>query len=246
MHVCLMARRAAGGSPGTQSAQDAKPADKPAPKITYDEHVRPIFREHCFSCHSQGRSKSDLALDSYAATMRGGASGEVVLAGDLDSSRLCGPGGHAEEPKMPPEQDKLPEAKLAIIKKWIAGGALENAGSTARPAKKPKLDLTGSGGFKKPAGPPPMPDADVSKRARRAHGPPRRRHGAGGQPVGAAGGRRRPEADSARTTPTRRAARRAAVPRRRAPRAQVQPQRLAAAGRRRPRRLIAAPSSCTT
>jgi WD40 repeat protein len=144
-------------------AQEAKPADKPAAKVTYDEHVRTVFRDHCFNCHSQGRAKSDLELDTYAATMRGGAGGEVVLAGDLESSRLYGLVAHLEEPKMPPEQDKLPEAKLAIIKNWILGGALENSGSTVKPSNKPKLDLSASAGFKRPEGPPPMPQA-LSKR----------------------------------------------------------------------------------
>ena len=41
-------------------------------KITYQDHVRPIFQEHCFACHSQDGAESDLALDSYAAVMAGG------------------------------------------------------------------------------------------------------------------------------------------------------------------------------
>src|SRR5688572_23184059 len=139
-------------------AEEAKPA-----KVTYDEQVRQIFRDHCFNCHSQGRAKSDLELDTYAATMRGGAGGEVVLAGDLESSRLYGLVSHVEEPKMPPEQDKLPEAKLAIIKNWILGGALENSGSTARPSINPKVDLSATSGFKRPEGQPPMPQG-LSKR----------------------------------------------------------------------------------
>src|SRR5688500_12388503 len=80
------------------TAQDAaKPAA--APKITYDEHVRPVLREHCFSCHSADKQESGLALDSYQKTMAGGSSGEVVLPGDLASSRLWALVSHAEEPK---------------------------------------------------------------------------------------------------------------------------------------------------
>ncbi|MBW8884520.1 MAG: hypothetical protein JF612_07025, partial [Planctomycetia bacterium] len=45
-------------------AQDAKTTTAPAPKITYDEHVRPILREHCFSCHSSDKQESGLQLDS--------------------------------------------------------------------------------------------------------------------------------------------------------------------------------------
>ncbi len=110
-------------------------------KITYDEHVRPILREHCATCHNQDAKKSDLAIDTFAALMHGGASGEVVAPGDLDGSRLWGLVNHTDEPKMPPNQDRIPDAKLAMIKAWIAGGALENAGSSAKMPKKPTMNL---------------------------------------------------------------------------------------------------------
>lgn len=138
-------------------AQEAVPAADAA-KVTYDEHIRPILRDSCFSCHNQDRAKSDLIVDNYAALMRGGASGEVVIAGDPDSSRIWHLVSHQETPEMPPEQDKLPEAKLTLIQKWILGGALENNGSTAKPSTKPKFDLAASGGGKKPEGPAAMPE----------------------------------------------------------------------------------------
>src|SRR5580698_3205410 len=132
--------------------------DAPPAKITYDEHVRPILREHCATCHNQDTKKSDLAIDSYSALMHGGASGEVITAGDPDGSRLWGLVNHSEEPKMPPNQDKLPDAKLQVIRAWILGGALENAGSTAKAAKKPAMNLSLSAGSAKPAGPAIMPE----------------------------------------------------------------------------------------
>ncbi|MEX2561594.1 MAG: c-type cytochrome domain-containing protein, partial [Pirellulales bacterium] len=144
---------------GRGAAEEAKPANDPAmPKINYDEHVLPVLREHCFTCHSQDTAKSDLALDSYSGLMRGGASGEVIEPGDLDTSRLWQLVSHQEAPEMPPEQDKLPEAKLEVIKAWIVGGALENSGSTVKIKKKPTIDLLVSAGSSRPEGPPPMPE----------------------------------------------------------------------------------------
>lgn len=145
--VCLLAGSAA-----------ARADDAPAAKINYDDHVKPILREHCFTCHNQDNAKSDLALDSYGALMRGGAGGEVVIPPELDSSRLWMLVSHEEEPKMPPNQDRLADAKLEVIKKWIEQGALESAGSTAKPSNKPKLAMTGGGGSARPEGPPPMPE----------------------------------------------------------------------------------------
>lgn len=132
--------------------------ETPAKKITYDEHVQPIFRQHCFTCHGSDDAKSDLRVDNYAALMRGGASGEVVTAGDADASRLWALISHAETPEMPPEQDKLPEAELATIKEWITLGALENSGSLAKIHAKPKVALNVSVGAGKPEGPAAMPE----------------------------------------------------------------------------------------
>ncbi len=140
------------------SADEEKPADTAPKKVTYDEHVQPIFREHCFTCHSQETKESDLSLATYASLLAGGAGGAVVIAGDTDTSRLWALVSHAEEPTMPPEQDKLPEAQLEIIKAWITGGALENDASVAKVEKKPGLDLGMTSGSGKPEGPPPMPE----------------------------------------------------------------------------------------
>src|SRR5215469_6468573 len=144
---------------GPVLAEEAKPADPGAAKITYAEHVQAIFREHCFTCHGADTQKSDLALDNFSATMRGGASGQVIEPGDPDASRLWALVSHSETPEMPPQQPKLPDAKLAIIKQWITGGALENSGSTVKIKKKPSMDLKVTAGSGKPTGPVAMPEA---------------------------------------------------------------------------------------
>jgi WD40 repeat protein len=139
------------------AAQDAKPVAPPAAKITYDEHVRPILREHCFSCHSVDKQESGLQLDTYQKTMAGGSSGEIVLAGDLGSSRLWHLVSHAEEPKMPPRQDKLAAAKIDLISKWIEQGAPENVGSKVTVKKNP-LAAVAASSTGKPEGPVAMPE----------------------------------------------------------------------------------------
>jgi len=130
------------GVGAAQAADEAKPATDPKakPKITFEEHIQPIFREHCLSCHNQNEAKSDLALDTYARTMQGGAGGEVVIAGDLESSRLYALVAHTETPKMPPEQERIATAKVDLLKEWILTGALESSGSKVR--IKPKVDLS--------------------------------------------------------------------------------------------------------
>jgi mono/diheme cytochrome c family protein len=138
------------------TAQDAKPAAPAITKITYDEHVRQILREHCFSCHGPDKQESGLQLDNYQKAMAGGSSGEVVIAGDPESSRLWALASHKEEPKMPPRQDKLSAAKLELLSKWIEQGAPENAGSKVTLKQNPLAAVSASN-IGKPEGPVVMP-----------------------------------------------------------------------------------------
>ncbi|MCA9055450.1 MAG: hypothetical protein KDA75_16530, partial [Planctomycetaceae bacterium] len=113
--------------------------DKPAEKVTFKDHVLPIFRAKCGSCHNANDRKGGLILDSYAGMMEGGSSGGVVEGGDPDASYLWGLITHESEPKMPPNADKLPEAELALIRTWIEGGLLETMDSKAKVSDKPSL-----------------------------------------------------------------------------------------------------------
>jgi mono/diheme cytochrome c family protein len=128
-----------------------------APKINFEDHIKPIFRQHCLSCHNQGESKGGLALDTHGALMTGGGSGEIVYDGDVEGSRLWQLVTHEDTPVMPPGQDKIPDEQIKLIADWIQGGLLENAGSKAAKKKTSSLAFvsTGSG---KPEGPAAMPD----------------------------------------------------------------------------------------
>jgi WD40 repeat protein len=114
-------------------------ADAPAEKVTYKDHIQPIFRARCGSCHNGNDRKGGLIVDDYAGLMAGGSSGASVEAGDLGNSYLWSLVTHESEPKMPPNADKLPEAELALIKKWIEGGVLETSSSTVKMSNKPSL-----------------------------------------------------------------------------------------------------------
>src|SRR5690606_25504210 len=98
-----------------------------------------------------------LALDSYAALMEGGASGEVVAGGAADASRLWKVITHAEEPIMPPDGERMPEAQLALVKAWIDGGLLENAGSKAIKRKASAVAEFTPSADNRPEGDPAMP-----------------------------------------------------------------------------------------
>ena len=116
-------------------------AKKKPPTVTYEDDVLPILRQKCFSCHKPDKKSSDLDLTNYGNLMLGGASGEVVEAGDSASSYLYQLITHESEPYMPPEQPKLPDEMIETIRKWIDGGVLETKSSKAKLKKKKTFDL---------------------------------------------------------------------------------------------------------
>lgn len=129
-----------------------------ADKVTFEEHILPVFQQACLNCHNPDKARGGLDLSSYGATLRGGSGGKIVETGDLASS-LLGVIDHSREPKMPPEGDKLAPASIALVKQWIEGGLLENPSSQARKPSSPKIPINpGSAANAKPDGPPPMPE----------------------------------------------------------------------------------------
>jgi len=146
-------------APSGARSDDNKSTAAKGPKITFEDHIKPIFREKCAACHNTDKKTAGLDLTNYAGTMAGGGSGAVVNPGSSGDSYLYSLVTHQSQPYMPLKADKLPDEMIATIAKWIDGGALETSGSKALAPKKPKLDLALKGApTGRPAGPPPMPE----------------------------------------------------------------------------------------
>lgn len=126
--------------------------------VTYEEHVLPLFRNHCTNCHNSDKARGDLDVSSYQALLQGGSSGEVLISGDPDGSKLFKVMAHLEEPVMPPKNPRLPQKELEVVRAWIAGGLLENSTGKAKPVRKPKVELAVNTTIARPQGPPVMPE----------------------------------------------------------------------------------------
>ncbi len=149
LSAIAMAFGAAGSDLG---AQEKKP-----PKITFDDHVKPILKQKCFSCHNPDKKSGDLDMTNYTNLMQGGGSGVVIQPGDSSGSYLYQLITHKEEPYMPPESPKLEDEICETIRKWIDGGVLENEGSKALVSTKPKFDLALTSAPTERPAEPPMP-----------------------------------------------------------------------------------------
>lgn len=103
--------------------------------VTYSTHIRKVFRDNCNNCHNAGRMRAGLDLSSYAATLKGSSSGEIVIAGDPEESLLYLVMAHEEEPAMPPGR-QVKQSVLDQIKTWIAAGLPEKPADIEAAAEK--------------------------------------------------------------------------------------------------------------
>src|SRR5260370_609732 len=122
---------------------------------TYWQDIRPLFRKHCTACHSAKNLKEvdvsgGLALDSYAAALKGTSKRAVLAPGKSADSVLVQYLVTKDfKKRMPLDAPPLSAEKIALVKAWIDSGAKEGMKPEEAPdpvvvrkAPKRKLDLT--------------------------------------------------------------------------------------------------------
>src|SRR5881394_3788089 len=92
----------------------------------FENKIRPIFTEHCYSCHSAKaeKLKGSLRLDSADGVMKGGTTGPAIVAGAPDSSLLIKAVRYSDpDLQMPPKNKKLSAEQIADLENWVRTGA---------------------------------------------------------------------------------------------------------------------------
>ncbi len=95
----------------------------------YADIVQPIFQRRCQNCHGPKKQEGELALHTFSALMKGGESGQAIVAGDTVGSelyrRLTLPVG--DEDRMPPKgRTPITDDQVRLIAWWISAGAPED------------------------------------------------------------------------------------------------------------------------
>jgi hypothetical protein len=102
-------------------------AEPSAEQIEFFEiKVRPIFAEHCYTCHSEKaeKLKGGLRLDSPDAILKGGDTSPAVIPGDVEGSLLIKAVRYTDpDLKMPPKNKKLSTDQIASLEAWVKMGA---------------------------------------------------------------------------------------------------------------------------
>ena len=108
-----------------QSAETLTDQDK---IIFFEERIRPVLAEKCFSCHStaahtKGKLKAGLYLDSAEGLINGGDSGRAVVPGNPNMSEIYKAILYKDEDMAMPPKGKLPEQQIKDFENWITMGA---------------------------------------------------------------------------------------------------------------------------
>ena len=103
-------------------AAEAQQPPKDAAQF-FENQVRPLLANRCFSCHGEKKQESDLRLDARSAILQGGASGDAAAeVGNPDASVMIQyVRREVEGMEMPPDKP-LNQKEIAVLEQWVRSG----------------------------------------------------------------------------------------------------------------------------
>src|SRR5215467_1264254 len=82
LFAAAMAATGVASRPATAGeGQEPDPLIRAARERFFEQSVRPLLVESCYSCHSNSKQKGGLRLDSLEAILKGGDSGAALVPG---------------------------------------------------------------------------------------------------------------------------------------------------------------------
>ena len=115
-------------------------------RVDYNDHVRPILSDRCYSCHGpdEGQRQAGLRLDrEEGATGELAGGGRAVVPGEPARSALLLRVASADPAlRMPPAymgHDPLDRAEIDVLRRWIEQGAPWDGHWAFRPPERPQI-----------------------------------------------------------------------------------------------------------
>src|SRR5581483_12406857 len=89
--------------------------------VILEKHVRPLLKAHCFECHGEGKKlRGSLDVRLRRTMVEGGDSGPAIVPHQPGKSLLL---ERVKSQEMPPGKKKLSKDEIALLERWIQGGA---------------------------------------------------------------------------------------------------------------------------
>ncbi|MBI3836841.1 MAG: PSD1 domain-containing protein [Planctomycetia bacterium] len=89
----------------------------------FKSQVRGLLTQNCLKCHGGEKTKGEFDLTTRDGLLKGGELGPAIVVGKPGESLLVRLVRHEDEPNMPEDAPKLPDAVIDQITAWIASGA---------------------------------------------------------------------------------------------------------------------------
>ncbi|WP_240772738.1 PSD1 and planctomycete cytochrome C domain-containing protein [Phragmitibacter flavus] len=89
----------------------------------FETDVRPILVNRCYDCHGESKQKGGLRADHIGYLKAGGDTGPALVPGKPEESTLMEAVHYKNEDFQMPPKEKLPDAEIAVLEKWIKMGA---------------------------------------------------------------------------------------------------------------------------
>lgn len=103
--------------------------DSAEPWPVFETDIQPLLQRNCGKCHSDTVRKGELDLSSFSGIIRGGETGDPLIAESVDESLLW---IVVEAGDMPPDdQPQLVDTERELIRRWIESGAKSEASRDA-------------------------------------------------------------------------------------------------------------------
>jgi len=104
-------------------------------KVSYYQHIRPVFQAKCHGCHQPAKPEGDYVMTHFERLIQGGESGgKAILPGNAAQSylvELITPvNGKAE---MPRKEEPLSSVEIDLVRRWIDQGAINDTPPNAVP-----------------------------------------------------------------------------------------------------------------
>ncbi len=108
---------------GTDFAKLLPPAHEGP--VDFVRDIQPIFRQHCYDCHSADHEDGGVNLGIRDRALQGGHDGPIFEVGSSVNSRLIHLVAAVDSKSiMPPETGGLSKLEIGLLRAWIDQGAL--------------------------------------------------------------------------------------------------------------------------
>jgi mono/diheme cytochrome c family protein len=108
--------------------------DAPVTKLNFQTQIRPLLESRCIACHGPDEQEGSLRLDSRDAALKGGTTGPAVVPHKPKESLLLAAVLHETKKLAMPPKERLSDADIAALRRWIEEGAAWPADEPTSPA----------------------------------------------------------------------------------------------------------------